>query len=230
MLGFKPPTHPFKVHHSRPITNRHDGKTFIIGGTSPWREDSDFIVQKMHDSILIGVNRYVEHFVCHYWLTCDTHRIQERMPRVLYCMPDITQTFVNADFPLPKGLVGAWTPDYRFSRPNGKLNDRLQPDGHYRIPRIWEAQDSQYSLGLLQHVHTSATAAVNLAMIMGAERIILHGVDLMGETLTAANGMAVKRPWAEFADDVSEFLNKVAQYVPVYKTNVHSPLDIPVLI
>jgi len=68
---------------------------------------------------------------------------------------------------------------------------------------------------------TTATAAGNLALIMGAKEIILYQVDLTGETLCGG----VMRPWAKFAKDVSSFFQ--ALNCPVYKTNPKSPLTLP---
>lgn len=88
-----------------------------------------------------------------------------------------------------------------------------QPEGQYCIPTVWK--------GELQHIWTSATAAANLAQIMGAKEIILYQVDLTGKTLCGG----VMTPWARFANDVSAFFN--ALQCPVYKTNPESPLNLP---
>lgn len=189
------------------ITNRHSGKIFIIGGTSPYNPVISRSVWK--ESIVIGVNNFPKIRKCHYWLTCDPHRIDTRMPGVLELVKGIeTFMFRIGD---PKHEPTHW-----FDRPATKLNHHLQPEAEYLIPTHW--------VGCLQHVWTSATAAANLAAIMGASKIILYKVDLIGKT-RSGGGMI---PWAEFAPDVSEFFKRLP--VPVYKTNPNSPLDLPLWI
>lgn len=191
------------------IRDRHKGQPFIIGGTSPNGKQNIDVPQ---GTIVIGVNNYPLFDFCDYWLTCDTHRIPERMPRVFAHLSPGVETFYNADVRKPKELV---EPSYYFRRPGGTINDaNCQPVGDYPMGE----NDNPLEL---QHTWTSATAAANLAYIMGASRIILHRVDLTGETLS--NGKMI--PWETFAPAVSAFFNKLP--VPVFKTNPDSPLSLP---
>ncbi len=193
------------------IRDRHKGATFIIGGTSPNGKQH---IDVPTGTIVVGVNNYPLHDFCDYWLTCDTHRIPERMPRALAHLSPGVETFYNAEVRKPKELP---EPTYYFTRPKGTKTDaNCQPVGDYPIG------EKDFTLALeLQHTWTSATAAANLAYIMGASRIILHRVDLTGETLS--NGKMV--PWETFAPDVSAFFRKLP--VPVFKTNPDSPLELP---
>jgi hypothetical protein len=191
------------------LTGRHKGAVFIVSGTSP---HYGYLPSKLvRNAIIVGVNNYPLQGACDYWITCDTHRIQERMPRVMTALGKGVETFMNADFPLPEGVP---EPTYWFTRPDCPMKPGFQPAGDdYPIPLTWE--------GKLQHIWTSATAAANLAVILGAESIILRRVCLTGTTLSGGRQV----PWANFVPDISKFFNRLP--VPVYKLNPDSPLDIP---
>lgn len=192
-------------NRSLELTGKHQGATLIIAGTSPNRPRTTMPT----DAIWIGVNNFPLQKHCAYWITCDTHRIKERMSQVIPLLTGMT-TFMNFDFRLPPGVP---PPNYWFSRPKGPVDENHQPLKAYCIPKVWRSE--------LQHVWTSATAAANLAMIMGAREIILYQVDLTGLTLCGG----VMKPWANYAGDVSRFLNNLS--CPVYKTNPDSPLGLP---
>lgn len=199
-----------------PITNRHAGKTIFVAGTSPF--DPGFVPFDIPNSVTIGVNNASLEIHCDHLLICDTHRIKERMPHALDCLPKGSKTFFSRDVgheDIPK------QPDYWFTRPRGSLDNNCWPVPGYKVPNVWREVLPQ--TGVLQHVATAATAAVNLAFIMGAARIILYRVDLIGNTHFGK----VVVPWAEFEPRVSEFLKKIP--VPVYKTNPDSPIAVPLI-
>lgn len=192
------------------LTGREKGKQIIIGGTSP--HGLKIAESKELKYPVIGLNNWPVHGLrCDYWLTCDTHRIDERMPDALPSLAPGTPTFFNRDW--GKGPTIP-EPSYWFARPpETEIGAYMQPQKNYPIPGLWS--------GHLQHIWTSATAAANLAYILGASSIILLGVDLLDDT----NFLGSMVPWARFAPDVAKFFRRLP--IPVYMTHPASPLKLP---
>lgn len=189
------------------LTGRHSGARIIVAGTAPGPRYFKF----RPDDIVIGINLAPDFIECNYWLTCDPQHLNTRMPGIMDRLPLGCESFCYAFGGRP--LPGV-RPTYWFHRPPGSKDKNHQPIKPYSVPVKWTGQ--------LQHVWTSATAGVNLAVIMGAKEIILYRVDLIGNTLSRGLMM----PWASFASEVNDFLS--AFRVPIYKTRISSPLSVPI--
>lgn len=199
-----------------PVTNRHKGRPIIIVGTSPFEMKMSQLHDLFYGNVIMGVNRAILEFHCDYLVVCDTHRIHDRMPGVLDKVKETgCKTFFSRD--VRHDDVG--DPTWWFTRPKGSLDANCWPVPGYALPTEWK--EAAPGVGILQHVCTVATAAMNLAQIMGASSIILYKVDLTGDTRFGKKIV----PWAEFAPRVNEFIKKLS--VPVYKTNPDSPLEVP---
>lgn len=202
---------------SDPITGRHRGEYAIIVGTSPsraWLGADEYSI--LEDAVIFGVNNAIRGCSLDYWVVCDTHRINTRMVGVEKYIDDHTQTFFSAEWSNSSGIQ----PDYYFKRPSGELDERYQPIKPYNIPTRWNNE--------LQHVHSSATAAINLAAIMRSNLIILWGVDFVGGTRTIINGKDAVVPWANYVADIQDYIDAIAKSgIQFAKTNPDSPLDLP---
>lgn len=192
------------------LTAIHSGCTAVIVGTSPerppWPDDWDIDP----NIIKIGVNNAPVVCELDYWLVCDTHRIFERMRPGYEALTGHEVRLYNAMWPEPRGCM---KPHYYFGRPQGGYDEHYQPTGAYSIPKAWD--------GTLQHVWSSATAALNLAMVMGCDKAILFGVDFTGHTRTLDDVV----PWSKYLPDIQKFISKLD--MPVYKTNPDSELALP---
>lgn len=195
------------------LTNRHRHQTIIVAGTSPFVPD---LPQSFLDEhITIGVNNYPLIGDCNYLVIADTHKIQTHMPNALSNVRRGTKTFFGRDTKQDDSPE----PDYWFTRPRGFLGANNWPRKDCPIPTEWK--EPIKGVGLLAHVATVATAAANLAVILGASNIILYRVDLIGNTMFGSR----EKPWVDFEPVVSHFFNRLP--IPVYKTNPNSPLHLP---
>jgi hypothetical protein len=108
-----------------------------------------------------------------------------------------------------------------------KHMEKLPPADYFfeksgdEIPLIWEER--------LSWSCTCATAAANLAVILGATEIVLYGVDLSNDGRADGTQYDEGHNWDTKVDMVNKWFHRLTHEsdVLVYKTNPASPLNLP---
>jgi len=194
------------------ITNRHKGKRFFIGGSSPNIKQLD--PAHLTDGVVIAVNQFIDVYPrADYWMAYDSQNLQ------------LSEGYADwvSNITAPKFM--RWDPNYS---PNFKQWEGLGEVTHYHCDvlddRYLHREWSQH----LIHIGTTASEAVHLAAIMGASEIVLWGVDLHGGH--RADGVAYADPemWGRFVDRFSLLCQWATSAFdcPIYKTNLDSRLNL----
>lgn len=186
----------------RSLKDRHHGATVFVCGTSPH-------IQRLNpywlrQGVTIGINTWFRYRPCNYWICADSSaKAWQQWGDDLYN--------IKAE---------------RFmSRP---ASGEIVPDdlAHYWFEGIKSFPDDFQWRGTLHSNRTTATAAVHLAMIMGAREIVLWGVDIMGGE--RFDGSANEYgPWENRFHTVNRSIKNFAKWGTIYKTNPKSPLEVP---
>ena len=195
------------------ITNAHKGKRFIIGGYSPFLKELPR--EFLETGVVIGVNKFAAEFPCDYFIGLDTGLNWEK--------------FVMSDrYPdEPKFLESLACP--KFMRlPNEDTETYVPQDAgiffdqapQNIIPTEWN--------GTLAWISSTALAAINLAIIMGASEIYLYAVDFVGQG--RADGTEYPKPekgpfWDNHKEGINNYIRWFSQHTKIYKTHPDSWLD-----
>lgn len=83
--------------------------------------------------------------------------------------------------------------------------------------------------GTLQWVSSTALAAINLAIVLGASEVVLAGVDFVGQG--RADGSEYHKPdfWEYHKGGINNLIRQYQQAVPIYKTHPNSWLECSLL-
>lgn len=196
-------------------TGAEQGKRIIIGGCSPYI--AKLPKNELSKYPVIGINRWPDFHHCDYWIGLDTGLNWEK-----YYL-DTNENFKD----LPKFLRTLDCP--KFMRKPNRQTEKFMPEdaGIYfksaenRIPLVWD--------GTLRWESSTAMAAINLAIIMGAAEVVLWGVDFVG------NGRidGVEYPFPDFWEDHREVINRLLkefqEHVTIYRTHPDSWLECPLM-
>jgi len=136
-----------------PIEGRHRGQPILVLGCGPGMAEFDF--GRAHEFITIGVNGILRAFDPDYYLWVD--------PPAYDRFKDLIHKSVAEKFAPAEGRVADDLPVNIFPR-------YIPGPGDCIISPNWK--------GGLFHSHTVAMAALNLAYLMGANPIIMAGVEL----------------------------------------------------
>jgi hypothetical protein len=181
---------------------------FIIVGYSPYALQVD--PKFLKTGRVIGFNEsykvYDVNVNMDFWVVWDdTYKSQQMLltaQNVITCPMFIRDTLDNRRF-------------YDHRRGHFWYTEAMPTQSY---PRTWE-EPLRLSLR-----GSTATAAVNLAIIMGATEIVLVGVDFIG-TIRASGSLAPNvEKNAQLFNEYKELLP-----VPIYKTVRESPIDLPTL-
>lgn len=196
-------------------TGDQKGNRAIIGGFSPGvRVLSPDL---LNTGFIIGINKWAAEFPCDYWIGLDTGVNWRK-----YYLDD-------PKYPdEPKFLKTLACP--RFMRQPNKDTEAFVPADagvffttaqHGEIPTAWD--------GRLRWESSTALAAINLAIILGASEVVLYGVDFTDGG--RADGSQYHRPdfWQKHREPINRLLKQYQDYLPIYKTNPASWLDCPLL-
>lgn len=178
------------------IDNIHQGQRFIIGGCSPFITKVD--IEQFKPGVVIGVNRFPLWYPCDYWLAVDGDQMWSDEPEMIKRLDCPRFVYWKGQKPVPFECV-----EFKVVS---------------SFPSRWR--------GELYSERTSPTAAISLALLMGASEIVLYGFDFVGEK--RADG-EVYPPglFTHHLPYINAFLSRVP--VPVYKTNPESLFDVPLL-
>ena len=186
------------------------GKRIIIGGGSP--NIFHLPAEILNTGPVIGVNKWykVHPERMDYWICADTGAFYRDF---------------KDDIPLIK------CPKFMRKRQMTDPEEACVPEG---IADFWFETTPGFDLPCykwwdesLRMVSTTATAAIDLARIMGASEIVLYGVDICGRT--HFDGEDYGFDWTLHAEQFNRLLRELKKYVPIYKTNPDSPIDCPML-
>jgi len=185
-------------------------KRVIVGGYSPAIHvlPREFLAT----GTVIGINRWGAELPCDYWIGLDTgmnwrkYHSQEHHPE------------------LPKFLRTLKAP--KFMRLPNKDSEQFVPadagiffeKAHAgKIPTEWD--------GTLQFQSSTAMAAINLAIILDAEEIVLYGVDFVGHERADGSEYTVPNIWDQHKHEINSLVRRFNELVPVFKTHPDSWLD-----
>lgn len=202
---------PSKLPASVPLAQQR----VIIGGYSPAIHSLPRTF--LSTGKIIGVKRWAEDFPCDYWIGLDTGLNWRR-----YWMDDpkypTTRKFLR-ELKVPK-----------FMRLPNKDSEAFVPDdaGIFfqkphagKIPTQWD--------GTLQFTSSTAMAAINLGIVLGAKEIVLCGVDFVGEERADGSRYTVPGLWDQHKHEINSLVRRFNEIVPVYKTHPASWLDCPLM-
>lgn len=197
------------------FTGLEKGKRVLIGGSSP--HIFNLPINLLKSGPVIGINRWGADFHCDYWIGLDTGLNWEKY--YLDSKPEYEH--------LPKFLKTLEVPKF-MRKPNKCTETFVPPDaGHFfeqahgDIPTEWNET--------LKWESSTALAAINLAIVLGAAEVVLFGVDFVGDQ--RADGTSYHRPdfWAEHKAPINRLLCRFQEFVTIYKTNPASWLECPLL-
>ncbi len=154
---------------------------------------------------VIGVNQWPTLHPCDYWIALDTHNWPTLFKDWLTGCNALTfmreKNSRAGEKHVPEDAV-----DYWF-----KKADTLQTEWTGRLD--WES--------------TTAMAAVNLAIVLGASEVVLYGVDFVGDGRADGGGYSRAGFWDAHREPINRFLARVQQHVPIFKTHSGSWLECP---
>lgn len=190
----------------------------IVGGLSPYR--NHLPVSLFETGRVIGINQWPKWWPCNYWIALDTEQIFTPAPG--------WEGFADTTLRTMQAV--------RFLR---RRNPGTDP--HIVIPEdaadYWVSHAPIGSIpvsldGWNQTLHwrsSTATAAIHLALLLGASEVVLAGVDFIGSQKCDGSHGGVD--WAHHVDDMNDFLQLMTGLFnrPIYKTNPDSPLALPML-
>lgn len=196
-------------------TGAEKGKRAIIGGASPHIRNLPSSL--LETGFIIGINKWAAEYPCNYWIGLDTgvnwrkyvlndgkYPKEPKFLKALTCPKFMRQPNISSESFVPED-AGIF-----FTTAQGK-----------EIPTKWD--------GRLRWESSTAMAAINLAIILGASEVVLYGVDFVGNA--RADGSEYHRPdfWEQHKEPINRLLRDYQELVPVYKTNPDSWLDCPLL-
>lgn len=190
------------------------GQRVIVGGYSPAIRvlPREFL----STGAVIGINHWAAELPCDYWIGLDTGLNWHKY-------------YDETEYPeLPKFLRTLKAP--KFMRLPNKDSEQFVPAdaGIFfekphagKIPTHWD--------GTLQFCASTAMAAINLAIVLGASEIVLYGVDFVGNERADGSSYVIPDLWEQHKEDINALLRRFQEHVPVYKTHPDSWLDCPYL-
>jgi hypothetical protein len=190
------------------LTGVERGKRIIVGGLSA--HVNSLPASFLKTGVVIGVNKWPDFFPCDYWICLDTGKCHKEND-------DYWRGFYERTLKNLKAPKFARAPrDTEKPVPPGRFDYYFQNSCVENIPTTWE--------GRLRYGSTTATAAVNLAIILGAKEVFLYGVDFIG---TRRLDGSVNNDWSDHVSSTNAILKKFEKLVPIYKLHPDSPLDVP---
>lgn len=178
-----------------------DDKTMIVGGFSPHIFIADKRILELGP--IIGINRWPMFHHCDYWIALDSGVAY----RDFYWLPWLTvPKYMRTPNPHTEAFVPKDLADYWFDT----------ADNHGDVPRKWN--------GTLAWTSSTALAAINLAIVLGAENIILFGVDFVGDQRADGHQYRLNM-WDDHQQNINILLNKFKSYANIYRTHPDSWLD-----
>lgn len=178
---------------------------FFVGGSSPHIFSLDKAM--LDTGKIIGINAWPEYHYCDYWIGLDTGVNWDKFHWLPWlCVPKYMRT-PNKD---TEKHVPPDAADFWFN----------QPASRDYIPTKWE--------GLLRWESSTAMAAINLAIILGASEVVLYGVDFVGDD-RADGHRYMAGLWEQHREPINNLLRRFQEIVPIYKLHPESWLDCPLL-
>lgn len=190
------------------------GDRVIVGGASP--AIHGLPAEFLSTGQVIGINAWPIERHCDYWIGLDTGLNWRKY-------------YLDSHYPeLPKFLKTLDVP--KFMRLPNKDSEAFVPAGagiffekpHAgKIPATWD--------GTLQFTSSTALAAINLGIVLGASEIVLYGVDFVGDERADGSRYSVPGLWEQHRHEINSLIRRFNDIVPVYKTNPESWLDCPLM-
>lgn len=189
------------------VTGQLKGKTVIVGGFSPHIHNLPKKLLIKHP--VIGMNQWPEFFPCDYYIAVDT-------------MASLTHWPYYLDAPFLKFYADVENPALEDIRKRDDVfffNQACDEIGNYWVPQEW--------YDLLRYNVTTATAAISLAIILGASEVLLYGVDFVGSGRYDGTSYQQKNFWEQHLPTVNDLLEQFQQYTHIYKLHPESKLNAP---
>ncbi len=184
----------------------------IVGGFSP-------AIRALPRDVLstgqiIGINHWAAEFPCDYWIGLDTglnwHKYHDETEYLE--LPKFLRTLKVPQFMrLPNPDSEAFVPHDAgifFEKPHAG-----------RIPTEWD--------GTLQFTASTALAAINLAIVLGASEVVLYGVDFVGNSRADGSDYGIPDLWEQHREGINALMRRFQEIIPIYKTHPDSWLDCP---
>lgn len=182
-------------------------KTVIVGGSSPNIHSLPKDMLQKHT--VIGINEFAKYYKTDYFIACDTFRL--------------------ADPEWKEWLDKLNVPKFWRERNSEVPSEMAIPDS---AADVWFKQSiidtySQEWDGSLLYTSTTGIPATDLAIKLGAEDVVLFGVDLIGDGRFNGTQYPSKDFWEVHVDGVNRCLEFLSQFARIWKTNPDSPLSVP---
>ena len=178
------------------------GKRVIVGGAS--LQLPHLPPELLNTGVVIGINSWPKTRPCDYWIALDTGKLfrqEEAFIRSITC-PRIMRR--------PNPTTESYVPD-DLAHWYDKAKDT--------VPTTWQNQ--------LKFVSSTALAAINFAIVLGASEVVLYGVDFVGDGRADGSKYGKADFWGIHKDGINKLLREFREYVPVYKLHPESWLDCP---
>ena len=190
------------------ITDRHKDNVIYVCGSSP--NIHNLSKEVLENNITIGINDFGKFYPYINYLICyDSCNLRDVKGFVGYVSGLQAEKYFKKD---PKII------ELFYNRPdivNHWFRDK--PALVADVNKEWD--------GTLNHIGSTCVAASHLAYIFGASKIILYGVDLCYGERFDGSKYANDNYWDLFRDRIVKALKRIP--VPIYKTNLDSPLPFP---
>lgn len=187
------------------LTGAEKEKRVIVGGYSPAVHSLPKAFLK--SAPVIGINKWPHFYACDYWIALDTFRWHEWEPWLRRL--DAIKVLRKRHMGDPKeSLIPENAADYWFNQAEG-------------IPTEWNET--------LRWESSTALAAISLAIVLGAQEVVLYGVDFVGGQRADGSTYTREDHWLRHKEPINNLLREFQNYITVYKTHPDSFLDCPLM-
>lgn len=187
---------------------------FLVGGYSPHL----FLLpaELLNTGKVIGVNLWGKERPCDYWIALDTFRLMQKQDPWLDWVSKIDaircmrapKSNEELAMNIPHDAVDLW-----FTQaPQGVIPTGLEDDALK-----------------LQWTSSTAMAAINLAIVLGGEEVVLYGVDFVGDGRADGSTYPKDQFWERHKTAINTMLGEFQKHIKIYKTHPGSWLDCPLL-
>ncbi len=195
-------------------TNKEKGKRVIVGGYSPRINDVD--PEFLKTGAIIGVKGWAKVHPCDYWIGLDTGLIYKRD------FDDKDARYKD----YPKYVRDITAPKF-LRKPNPSSETFVPSDFGIFFEKAHQGTVPTKWNKTLQFSNTTATAAISLAIVLGATEVVLVGVDFIGDTRADGSRYVKEDFWNPHLAAINNHLVRFQSFVKIYKTHPDSKLECP---